>query len=92
MKYSNVGTIEVVHNTEVIVVCNYTLGSGKNKFGLRVATPEFPDVCGQRSDVYICVKNLIAFSLKKPLLFRTGKCLEITAASVSEHGQSHCKR
>jgi hypothetical protein len=67
MKDSNVGTIEVVQNTEAIVVCNSTLGSGKNKFGLRVATPEFPDVCGQRSDVYICVKNPIASSFKKPL-------------------------
>jgi hypothetical protein len=67
MQDSNIGTIEVVHNTEVIVICNSTLSSGKNKLGLRVATPEFPDVCGQRFDVYIRVKNPIASSFKKSL-------------------------
>jgi hypothetical protein len=66
MKHSDVGTIEVVLNTEESVICNDTLGCGKNKLCLRVAASESPDVRVQRSDVYICVKNPIASSLKKP--------------------------
>jgi hypothetical protein len=66
MKHSDVGTIEVVLNTEESVICSDALGCGKNKLCLRVATPECPDVCVQRSDVYICVKNPSASSLKKP--------------------------
>jgi hypothetical protein len=66
MKHSDVGTIEVVLNTEESAICSDAPSCGKNKLGLRVATPEFPDACVQRSYVYICVENPIASSLKKP--------------------------
>ena len=42
------------------------LVEGKNKLCFRIDTPKFPDSCVQRSDVYICVKNPITSSLKKP--------------------------
>jgi hypothetical protein len=66
MKHRDVGTIEVVLDTDESVICSDALGCGKNKFCLRIATPEFPDVCVQGSDVYICIKNPTAPSFKKP--------------------------
>jgi hypothetical protein len=66
MKHRDVGTIEVVLNIEESVICGDALGRGENKLCLRVTTSEFLDVCVQTSDVYICVKNPSASSLKKP--------------------------
>jgi len=66
MKHSNVGTIEVVLNTEESIIFSDAFGYGKKKLRLRVANPEVPDICVQSSDVYICIKNPISTSLNKP--------------------------
>jgi hypothetical protein len=66
MKNSDVGTIEVVLNTEDSVICNDAIGCGKNKLCLWVAASESPNVPVQRTNVYICVKNPIASSAKEP--------------------------
>jgi hypothetical protein len=65
MKHGDVGTIEVVLDTDESVISN-ALCCGKNEFPLRIATPECPDVCVHGSDVYICVKNPTVPSFKKP--------------------------
>jgi hypothetical protein len=91
MKNSDIGAIETTRNIQVSVVFNSGLASRDYEFSLRVMIPEFPDFARQRSDVYICVKHPIASPRQKQLKFRTWKRLEITTASVSEHGEGHCE-
>jgi hypothetical protein len=71
MKHRDVGTIEVVLDTDESVISRDAVGCGKNELCPRIATPEFSDVCAQGSDVDICVKNPSAPSLKKPFQFRS---------------------
>jgi len=66
MKHHDVSAIEVILDTDEGVICSDILGCGTNKFCFRIATPEFLNVCVHGSDVYICIKNPIATSLKKP--------------------------
>jgi hypothetical protein len=91
MKNGNSSAIEIIQNIQIVIICNSGLASGEYEFSLRVTLPESPGFPRQRSDVHICVKNSITSSRKKHLKFGTWKRLEITAASVSEHGQGHCK-
>jgi hypothetical protein len=91
MKNGNISAIEIIQNIQIVVIYNSGLASGDYEFSLRVTLPESSGFTRQRSDVHICVKNSVTSSCKEHLKLRTRERLEITAASVSEHGKGHCK-